>query len=210
VYTPPDREDRLRSILANWEEFVHAEDDLDPLVRMAVAHYQFEAIHPFTDGNGRTGRILNSLFHVERDLLSLPILYLSRHILATKSEYYRLLLDVTREEAWESWIVYVLQGVQVTSTWTTGKIAEIRVLAEETIVRVRTELPGIYSRELVDVILERPYCRIKNVVERGIARRETASRYLKALVGIGVLREEVAGRERLFVNDRLMALLTEG
>jgi len=209
VYTPPEGEDRLRSILRNWEEFVHAEDDLDPLVRMAVAHYQFEAIHPFTDGNGRTGRVLNSLFLVERGLLPLPILYLSRHIIATKTKYYRLLLDVTREEAWEPWIAYVLQGVEDTSNWTAGKIAEIRVLTEETVARVRTALPGIYSRELVDVILERPYCRIRNVVERGIAKRETASRYLKALVGIGVLREEVAGRERLFINDRLMALLTE-
>lgn len=208
VYTPPDGEDRLRSILRNWEEFIHGEDDLDPLVRMAVAHYQFEAVHPFTDGNGRTGRILNSLLLVERRLLPLPILYLSRHIIATKPDYYRLLLEVTRDGAWEPWIVYVLQGVEATSTWTTGKIGEIRALAEETVARVREELPKIYSRELVDVILERPYCRIANVVERGIAKRETASRYLKALVAIGVLREEVAGRERLFINDRLMALLT--
>lgn len=119
VYTPPVGETRIRELLANWEDFLHGADDVDPLVRMAAAHYQFEATHPFTDGNGRTGRALNTLFLVEQGLLSRPILYLSRHIIAHRPEYYRLLLDVTRAGAWAPWLLYMLQGVEETTTWTT-------------------------------------------------------------------------------------------
>lgn len=208
IYTPPVGEERLRRLLANWEQFVHAEDDLDPLVRMAVAHYQFEAIHPFIDGHGRTGRILNSLFLVERGLLPMPILYLSRFIIQTKADYYGHLLAVTRDGDWEPWILYLLQGVTETATWTVEKIAAIRELMAETADLVRERRGKIYSRELIDVIFERPYCRISNVVNAGIARRVTASRYLKELVAIGVLRDEKVGRERLFVNQRMMNLLT--
>jgi Fic family protein len=111
IYTPPQGEERLRDLLSNWERFLHANDEIDPLVRMAAAHYQFEAIHPFTDGNGRTGRILNSLLLVEQNLLSLPVLYLSRYIIRTKETYYRLLLAVTRDNAWEPWVLYMLRGV---------------------------------------------------------------------------------------------------
>jgi Fic family protein len=208
VYTPPEGEALLRELLANWERFLHEEDDLDPLVRMAVAHYQFEAIHPFTDGNGRTGRVLNSLFLVESGLLTLPILYLSRHIVGHKADYYRLLLAVTRDGAWEEWILYMLRGVEATATWTSGKIGAIRRLAAATTEYVRQALPKVYSRELVDVIFEQPYCRIANVVEAGIAGRQAASRYLKALAGAGVLREQAFGKEKLFVHPRLMTLLT--
>jgi len=214
IYTPPESESRIRELLSNWENFVHAVEDpdrnpagLDPLVRMAVAHYQFEAIHPFTDGNGRTGRVLNSLYLVERGLLPLPILYLSRYIIAHKADYYRFLLDVTRANAWEPWLLYLLRGIEETATWTTEIIATLRNLAEETAERVRIELPKIYSRELVDVLFEQPYVRISNVVDAGIAKRETASKYLKALVGIGVLEDEKVGRERLFVNLRLMEVV---
>jgi len=208
IYTPPEGEALLRELLANWERFLHGEDALDPLVRMAIAHYQFEAIHPFTDGNGRTGRILNSLFLVEQNLLSVPILYLSRYIIARKADYYRLLLAVTREGAWEEWILYMLQGVEETADWTTGKIAAIRKLAGDTAEYVRQALPKVYSRELVDVVFEQPYCRIANVVDAGIAGRQAASRYLKALAAAGVLREQTFGREKLFVHPRLMDLLT--
>jgi Fic family protein len=207
IYTPPEGEDRLRGMLANWERFVHDEDDLDPLVRMAVAHYQFEAIHPFTDGNGRTGRILNSLFLVERGLLSQPILYLSRFIIAHKADYYRLLLAVTRERAWEPWLLYMLEGVAETAGWTTAKVAAIRSLSGTTADRVRSRLPKIYSRELVDAIFEQPYCRISNLVDRGLAGRQAASRYLKALAGEGVLEERMVGREKLFLNTGLLDLL---
>jgi Fic family protein len=208
VYTPPGGEARIRDLLANWERFLHDDSAIDPLVRMAAAHYQFEAIHPFTDGNGRTGRVLNSLFLVEQGLLPLPILYLSRYIIANKADYYRLLLAVTRDGAWEPWLLYILRAVEDTASWTTRKIGAIRGLASDTADDVRKRLPKIYSRELVDVIFEQPYCRIANLVDAKIAGRQAASRYLKALVSIGVLRERVFGREKLFVNPKLMNLLT--
>ena len=208
IYTPPAIEERIRELLSNWERFLHAHDEIDPLVRMSAAHYQFEAIHPFSDGNGRTGRVLNSLFLVEQGLLPLPILYLSRYIIANKGDYYDLLLQVTQAEAWDPWLIYMLRGVEETAIWTTKKIAAIRRLANDTVALVRSRLPKIYSRELVHVIFEQPYCRIANVVEAGIVGRQAASRYLKALATIGVLREQTAGREKLFVHVRLLTLLT--
>lgn len=208
IYTPPSGENHLRDLLANWERFLHERVELDPLIRLAAAHYQFEAIHPFTDGNGRTGRVLNSLFLIQEGLLTLPILYLSRYIIAHKSDYYRLLLGVTRDEAWEEWVIFILKGIGETARWTTSKIAAIRDLQEQCIGHVRKEIPKIYSRELVDAVFELPYCRIGNLTERGIAKRQTASVYLKELVRIGVLEERTAGKERLFINARLMHLLT--
>jgi Fic family protein len=209
IYTPPVGEAVLRDKLANWERFVHGEDDLDPLVRMAVSHYQFEAIHPFTDGNGRTGRILNLLMLVERGLLDEPILYLSRYIIEHRPAYYRLLLDVTVSNAWEPWILYMLSAVLDTAQWTQARIAAIKELMQVTADNVRSKAPKIYSRELVDVLFNQPYCRIENVVDAGIAKRETASRYLKALAAAGLLREEKIGREKLFVNTTFLALLVD-
>jgi len=211
VYTPPERKQSLRDLLTNWEEFLHEPDDhaaLDPLVRMAVAHYQFEAIHPFTDGNGRTGRVINSLFLVQRGLLDRPILYLSRFIITHKADYYRLLLEVTRDGAWEAWILYMLRGIEDTARWTVAKIAAIRQLTTMVTEHLRTKHPKLYDRDLVDVIFEQPYCRIRNVVDRGLGTRQSASKYLHGLVAAHVLREVRVGREVLFVNPRLMALLT--
>jgi len=208
IYTPPEGEDRIRTLLANWESFLHTRTEFDPLVRMAAAHYQFEAIHPFTDGNGRTGRVLNSLFLIEEGLLTLPILYLSRYIIQNKPDYYRLLLAVTRDEDWEPWLVYILQGVEETATWTTAKIGAIRELSAHTTEYIRSKLPKIYTHELVNLIFELPYCRITNLIEAGIAKRQTASQYLKQLDGIGVLKETVVGKEKLFLHPKLMNLLT--
>ncbi|MDB4912462.1 MAG: addiction module protein [Gemmatimonadetes bacterium] len=212
IYTPPEGDDRLRTLLGNWGSFVHAVDgseSLDPLVRMAVAHYQFEAIHPFTDGNGRTGRVINSLFLVEQKLLAQPILYLSRYIIAHKSDYYRLLLEVTRDGAWEPWILYILRGIEETAAWTLDKIAAIRTLTTLTTDYLRTRYPKLYDRDLVDVIFEQPYCRIRNVVNRGLGTRQSASRYLHGMVSAGVLREVPFGREKLFLHSRLLTLLTQ-
>ena len=209
IYTPPVGEDLIRGFLSNWEEFLHNGTELDPLIRMAVAHYQFEAIHPFTDGNGRTGRVINSLFLISENLLTLPILYLSRHIIRHKEDYYRLLLEVTRRGAWEPWILYMLQAVEETAMWTTEKIEAIRQLALHTVEHVRSSASKIYSRELVDLIFEQPYCRIQNVTEAGIAARQAASRYLKQLATIGVLQEMAFGREKLFIHLKLMKLLTQ-
>jgi len=208
VYTPPVGEDLLRSLLANWERFLHEATDIDPLIRMAVGHYQFEAIHPFTDGNGRTGRVLNSLFFISQDLLTLPILYLSRYIIRQKADYYRLLREVTRTDAWENWVMFMLKGVEETARWTVAKIAAIRQLLAHTVDHVRNAAPKTYSHELVILIFELPYCRIQNVTERKIAGRQTASVYLKDLVRIGVLEEKAVGREKLFIHPKLMQLLT--
>ena len=209
IYTPPEGEPLIRDLLANWERFLHNEEELDPLVRMAVGHYQFEAIHPFSDGNGRTGRVLNSLYIIEQELLSLPILYLSRYIIANKADYYRLLLDVTRGQAWEPWILYVLKGVQETALWTTKKITAIRALENETVRYVQKMLPKIYSRELVEMIFTQPYCRIANLVNADIAHRQSASKYLKELARVGVLQEYALGKEKLFIHPRLMDLFRQ-
>lgn len=208
IYTPPEGENVLRDLLANWERFLHNETSLDPLVRMAVGHYQFEAIHPFNDGNGRTGRVLNSLFLIQEDLLTLPILYLSRFMIQNKADYYRLLLNVTREQDWEAWLLYMLKGVAETATWTTAKIAAIKALSEHTTGYVRQQLPKIYTHELVNLIFALPYCRIHHLTEAGIAKRQTASQYLKQLVEIGVLVEVAAAKEKLFIHPKLMQLLT--
>lgn len=209
IYTPPEGESRLRGLLANWERFLHEQRELDPLVRMAVGHYQFEAIHPFSDGNGRTGRVLNILFLIQEELLSLPILYLSRYVIARKADYYRLLLEVTRRQAWEPWLLFMLRAVEETANWTTSKILAIRELSDSTAALVRERLPKVYSRELVDVIFEQPYCRIANLVDKRIAQRQAAARYLKSLVDIGVLHERQVGKEKLFIHPRLMQLLAD-
>ncbi len=133
IYTPPEGETVIRDLLANWERFMHEERGLDPLIRLAVGHYQFEAIHPFTDGNGRTGRILNNLFLIQEGLLTLPILYLSRHIIRHRDDYYGLLLDVTRYQAWEPWLLYMLDAVHSTAPWTAQKIYAILTLADLTL-----------------------------------------------------------------------------
>ena len=208
VYTPPAGEDLLRGLLANWERFLHEATGIDPLVRMAVGHYQFEAIHPFTDGNGRTGRVLNSLFFISEGLLTLPILYLSRYIIQHKADYYRLLREVTKTDEWEAWILFMLKGVEETARWTTDKIEAIRKLQKHTTDHVRKVAPKIYSHELIGLIFELPYCRIQNVTQRGVAVRQTASVYLKELSRMGVLEEKSVGREKLFIHPKLMRLLT--
>lgn len=207
IYTPPNDTTTIQALLANWEQFLHQDDDLDPLVKMAILHYQFEAIHPYFDGNGRTGRIINILYLIEKGLLDLPILYLSRYILSNKTGYYQGLLGVTQQGDWQTWISYILNAISDTSEWTTAKILAIKELHASTAKHIKENAPKVYSRELVDVIFEQPYCRIANLVERDIAKRQTASIYLATLVQIGVLHEVQAGKEKLFINPSLMALL---
>jgi Fic family protein len=208
IYTPPAGEALLRQKLANWERFMHADSGVDPVIRMAVAHYQFEAIHPFTDGNGRTGRVLNLLFLIEQRLLTMPVLYLSRYIIRNKMDYYSLLLGVTRDANWEPWIIYMLAATAETATWTNEKIAALRDLIEHTAHAIKQKLPKIYSRELIDAVFLQPYCRIENLVEAGVAKRQTASVYLKELVAAEVLEERKAGRDKIFVHSRFLRLLT--
>lgn len=208
IYSPPEGEELIREKLGNWETYLHQQDDIDALIRMAVAHYQFEAIHPFTDGNGRTGRLLNILYLVDQQLLTLPILYLSRYVIQHKDDYYTKLLGVTTDQSWENWILYVLNGVEETSNWTRKKISAIRELLEHTNQYVRQIAPDVHSRELIDLIFTQPYCRIANVVEADIAKRQTASVYLKRLTEVGVLQEMKAGRDKLFIHPKLVSVIT--
>ena len=208
VYTPPVGEDLIRKLLANWEEFLHTQNAFDPLVRMAVGHYQFEAIHPFSDGYGRTGRILNLLYLCDRGLLEQPVLYLSRYILQNRSDYYRLLRSVTNSANWVEWIEYMLEGVRAQAVDTVEKIEAILNLQSATAEFVRRRLPRIYSHELVGLLFVRPYCRIKNLVEADLCQRQTASFYLRSLSENGVLKEFVFGREKLFVNLRYLQVLS--
>jgi len=208
IYTPPEGQKLLQAKLENWAEFMQRNTDIDPLVRMAVQHYQFEAIHPFSDGNGRTGRILNILFLVEHGLLDSPILYLSRYIIQNKAAYYRLLQNVTREQDWAPWILFILNGVEETCRWTTDKIKAIRELMEHTAEYTHNKLPKTYTWELVEVLFKQPYCRIGNLVDAGIAKRQTASVYLKQLCDVGILKEVKSGRENIFVHPKYIELLT--
>ncbi len=209
IYTPPEGQTFLRDKLGNWEHFLHNNKDIDPLIRMAIAHYQFEAIHPFTDGNGRTGRILNILYLIGEGLLNIPVLYLSRHIIEHKDDYYRLLLEVTTEQNWEEWILYMLSAVEETANWTTNKIRAIRKLMEMANTFVHNAAPKIYRQELVELTFTQPYCRISDIVDADIAERATASKYLKQLSTIGLLTPVKLGRDRLYINFRFLALLLD-
>jgi Fic family protein len=212
IYTPPEGEGLLREKLANWEHWMHGTlpgtAEIDPLVRMAAEHYQFEAIHPFTDGNGRTGRVINLLYLVEQGLLGITVLYLSRHILRNKVDYYSGLQSITQTGAWEPWLLYMINGVTQTARWTMHKILAVRGLLEETTERMRRDASPIYSRELAELVFVRPYCRITHVVESGLAKRQSASVYLKQLAAIGILREHKIGREKIFLNPAFIDLLT--
>ncbi|MDP6642681.1 MAG: Fic/DOC family N-terminal domain-containing protein [Rhodospirillales bacterium] len=207
IFTPPEGEHLLREKLGNWERYLNGKDGTDPLIRMAVGHYQFEAIHPFTDGNGRTGRALNILYLIDQGLLDIPVLYLSRFIIENKDDYYRLIREVTENGAWESWILYMLAAIDDTAKWTKAKIIAIKALMDHTRDYISAVYPKIYSRELVELIFMQPYCRIGHLIDAKIAQRNAASRYLKALSDIGVLSEMQIGREKFFVHRKFLKLL---
>lgn len=207
VYTPPAGESVIRDKLGNLERFLHADDGLDPLVKMAVLHYQFEAIHPFEDGNGRTGRIINLLYLVQAGLLDIPVLFLSRYILVHKQDYYALLRGVTEQQAWEPWLLYMLDAVASTAQQTFEQVTRIRALMEEVRHKVQRDAPGIYSKDLVELVFRQPYTKIQFLVDAGLAKRQTASAYLKMLADLGVLRAAKQGREVYYVNDALFAEL---
>ncbi len=209
VYTPPEGEDIIREKLANLEAFCNeTNDELDPLVKMAVLHYQFEAIHPFYDGNGRAGRILFILFLLLNKLLDQPILYLSRYIIEKKTDYYKLLRGVTEKGHWEPWLLYVLAAVKTTALQTSEKILAIETLLHEFTERSREELSSRMTKELIELLFVRPYCKIKFVTDAGIAKRATASRYLHGLAEKGFVTAQKAGTEILFINHRLLSLLS--
>lgn len=209
IYTPPEGEDLLRQLLTNWQNYLHQKDGIDPLIKLAVQHYQFEAIHPFPDGNGRTGRIINLLYLIEQGLLDTPILYLSGYIIKHKAQYYERLLKVTTEGAWIDWILYFLEAICETSKWTTAKIFAIQDLMKESRDFIKTKAPSIYSKELVELLFTQPYVRISNLIEMDLIGRDTASKHLKILCEIGFLEEIRRGREKLFINHRFLNLLKQ-
>lgn len=209
IYTPPDNEGTIRHLLANLEEYLNTEiHPVDPLIRMAVAHYQFESIHPFYDGNGRAGRILNVLYLVKEGLLDSPILYLSRNIIRDKGTYYRLLQEIRTKNAWEDWVVYVLGLVEGTAKETLETISQIVNLMDQTIEDARRRLPKTsYSKELVEAVFAQPYTKIEHLVQRGIAERRTASKYLQQLEELGIITSTKEWKQKIYINHRLVELL---
>ena len=208
VYTPPDEEATLLNLLRNLERYINEEDGVDPLIRMAVIHYQFESIHPFYDGNGRTGRILNVLYLIRCGLLDTPILYLSRYITRHKPQYYQLLQKVRTESAWVPWIEFMITAVEETARLTMELTQAIVALMEQVTERARKSLPRTtYSKELIELLFAQPYVRIESLVSRGIAERRTASKYLKQLEQIGTLHSYQAWKETIYINHALMDLL---
>lgn len=209
IYTPPDGETVIRDKLRELENFMHADDGLDVLIKMALMHYQFEAIHPFPDGNGRTGRILNILYLVDKGLLNLPVLYLSRYIIDHKAAYYDGLRRVTEEGAWQDWVLYMLDAVEQTSIRTHAQITEILALMETVRARVQRDAPGIYSKDLIEQIFKEPYCKIHFLERAGLGTRQTCAKYLRELETMGILVGQKIGREVYFINSALFKLLTQ-
>ncbi len=208
IYTPPEGENVIREMLSNLENYIHDDDGIDPLIKLAVLHYQFEAIHPFTDGNGRTGRIINTLYLIQKNLLELPVLYLSRYIIENKSSYYLLIRTVTEKNEWTPWILYMLNGMSSTARNTVEKITEIKDLLESTLIDIKQKLPGrIYSKELIELLFTQPYCKVEFVVNAGIAKRQTAAEYLKEIEKTGLLKSRKVGKEVLYLNLSLFELL---
>lgn len=208
VYTPPEGETIIRDKLRDLEQFINiSKDDLDPLIKMALIHYQFEAIHPFADGNGRTGRILNIIYLVQQGLISMPVLYLSRYIIKHKADYYKKLREVTEKEAWHDWILYMIKAVEETSALTLQKIDAITEAMALTGKNIEKKLPKIYSKDIIEVLFQRPYCKRQFLEDAGIAKLKTAGVYLTQLEKLGVLKSEQVGKERLYLNQQLLSIL---
>ncbi len=210
VYRPPQEKDEILELLSNFLDYFNVnQDDLSPLINLAILHYQFESIHPFYDGNGRIGRILNILYLSINKLLDIPILYLSSYINENKSEYYRLLNTVNKTDKWDEYILYILKAIEVTSNRTIDKINQIKELLNKTIEIAQEKESKIYRKELIELLFEQPYSKIDFVVKRLNVERKAASRYLKKLEQIGILKSRKIGRETIYVNTKLIEILKE-
>lgn len=210
LFTPPEGEAIIRNKLKNLEDYIHEEGEVDPLTKLAIIHYQFESIHPFTDGNGRTGRIVNILYLVLLELLDLPVLYLSKYIIEKKNDYYRLIRRVTEYGEWEPWLLYMLEAVEQTALHTRDKILTIRDLMTETLQFAKKDLPArVYSKELIELLFQQPYTKGRFLVDAGIAKRQAAADYLKNLEKIGILKMYKIGKENLYLNTKLYELLSK-
>ncbi|MBI5753466.1 MAG: Fic family protein [Hydrogenophilales bacterium] len=209
VYEPPQDAVLIQKLMTDLVEFIHADDELDPLLRMAIAHHQFESIHPFYDGNGRTGRILNLLMLQREGLLDLPVLYLSRYITSTKSQYYQLLQATRESRNWVDWCVYIVKGVAITARSEITLIKNLRELMQATKHRLRKDLPKIYSQELLNNLFRYPYTKIEFVEKDLGVSRITAAKHLDTLVSNGFVEKKKIGRTNFYINRPLFALLTQ-
>lgn len=207
IYTPPDEVHVINRLMANFERYLNDEDDVPPLIRMAIQHYQFETIHPFYDGNGRTGRIINTLYLVLSGQIDDPVLYLSHYIIEHKSEYYRLLQEVRTKHNWEGWILFMLRCIESTAKSTVAQVNDINRLFTKTQDIVRKKAPKSYSKELVELLFEQPYCKNEFLVKRLGITRITASKYLKDLEKAGILKSRTVWKETLYINTGLFNLL---
>lgn len=209
VYMPPQDYDTIVAQMSDLERFINESElfDVDPLIKMALIHHQFESIHPFYDGNGRTGRLINVLYLVKEELLDIPVLYLSRHIVRTKADYYRLLQAVRDDDAWEEWVIYMLTAVEQTARDAIVSINAIRDLLLDTKHRIRAQY-RFYSQDLINNLFSHPYTKIQ-FVERDLkVSRLTATKYLDALVDGGFLEKRRVGRSNYYINAPLYAILT--
>jgi len=211
VYTPPEGEELIRAKLFKLEKFINDPEfcELDPLIKMALLHYQFEAIHPFSDGNGRTGRILNILYLIQQEMIGLPVLYLSKYIIENKADYYRLLREVTEQNNWSDWVLYVVNGVAETSQTTLQKVKRILEIKATAETELKALLGTSFSRELNDLLFSYPYIKIGVLEESGIAKRQTASQYLQKIEKSGWLHSFKIGRDVYYINHKLIDVLSK-
>ena len=210
VFEPPQDYETIQALLTNLEEYINEPNDIDPLVNMAMIHCQFESIHPFYDGNGRTGRIINILYLILKGLLDVPILYLSSYIIQNKVDYYRLLQEVRTDDKMEEWILYMLDGVEQTSLGTIELIQDIHTLMDTTKHQIRDKLPKLYSKDLVEILFMHPYTKIDFLVRDLGITRKTASKYLKELEEIGMMQNIKMGKSKYFIHKELFARLKKG
>ena len=208
IYEPPQDAAEVEALMTNLIDFIHADDGLDPLLRMAITHHQFESIHPFYDGNGRTGRILNLLILQRERLLNLPVLYLSRYITTTKPDYYRLLQTVRDQDRWAEWCLYMLRGVAVTSRSAITLLKTFRDLMQKMKHDLRQRLPKTYSQDLLNNLFRYPYTKIEFIERELGVSRPTATKYLEQLTSEGLLRKQKMGRTNFYINDPLYQLLS--
>lgn len=207
IYTPPTGEAVIREKLANLETFINGKDDIDPLIKMALMHYQFEAIHPFSDGNGRTGRILLLLYLKLERLLDTPAIYLSEYIIKNKADYYTKLREVTEDSNWEGWILYMLEMVEYTANRGLERLKEVTNLMEQMATEIRETLPKVYTKELVEILFRLPYTKRQFLIDAKLGTPKTVGNYLMELEEAGFLISEKVGKEKLYLNHRLMAVL---
>lgn len=208
IYEPPQSKTEVENLMANLIDFIHCDDDLDPLLRMAICHHQLESIHPFYDGNGRTGRILNILILIRENLLDLPLLYLSRYINRSKSSYYRLLQDVRDTGEWHEWCLYMLRGVSLTARSETALVKQLHQLMQHYKQAIRSQFPKFYSQDLLNNLFRYPYTKIEFVEKELGVSRPTATKYLEELHAAGFLEKNKIGRTNFYINRPLYTLLT--